>query len=195
MHQSGGVRSGLARARHIVEAHGGTLTAHSDGEGKGLTFTMQLPFVTGLRRRPPTQGETLSRPEEACPERLAGVCALVVEDQPDSRELIETLLARCDVRVVAVESARQALDALDHHQIDVIISDIGLREEDGLTLMNRVRARPPEKGGRVAAIAISACAGPTDRERAFEAGYQIFLAKPVEPLKVLAAVAALMGAA
>ena len=84
---------------------------------------------------------------------------------------------------------------LDRPRSAVIISDIGLRGEDGLTLLNRVRARPSDKGGRVPAIAISACAGPTDRERAFEAGYQAFLAKPVEPPEVLAAVATLVGSA
>jgi CheY-like chemotaxis protein len=192
VHQPGGIRSGLALARHIVEAHGGTLTAQSDGAGNGSTFTIQLPVVTGQRGKSPKESQVPPRSEDVHPERLAGICALVVEDQSDSREFIETLLTRCHVRVVAVESVRQALDALDHHPIDVIISDVGLPEEDGLTLLNRVRARPPDKRGRVPAVALSACAGPTDRERAFEAGYQTFLAKPVEPSDVLAAVAALV---
>jgi CheY-like chemotaxis protein len=195
IHQAGGVRSGLARARHIVEAHGGTLTAYSDSEGTGSTFTLQLPFVTGWRREPSMKVDAFARSKQACPDRLAGVVALVLADQPDSRELIETLLARCHVRVVAVESVRKALDALNHHSIDVIITDVGLREEDGLTLMKLVRTRPPDKGGRLPAIAISSRVDPTARERALEAGYQTVIAKPVDPPEVLAAVCALVSPA
>jgi CheY-like chemotaxis protein len=185
-----GLRTELARARRVIDTHGGTLTAHSDGEGQNVTFTVRLPSASVARgERTPVAGGTV---DIVCPPPLAGVWALVVEDQPDSRALIETVLARCHVRVVAVESVRQALDALDHHPIDVIISDMGLREDDGFTLLKLVRARPPDQGGRVPAIAMSACAGPADREQAFAVGYQTFIAKPIEPAEVLATVAALL---
>jgi CheY-like chemotaxis protein len=189
LHQPGGVRAGLARARHVVETHGGTLTAHSDGDGKNVTFTMRLP----MRQQEPPH-EVPGASAIVCPPGLGGVCALVVDDHADARDLIETLLATCHVRVVAVESIGQALDALDQHPIDVILSDIDLREEDGYTLLTRVRARPPDKGGRVPAIAMSARAGPEDRARAVAVGFQTFIAKPIDPAVVLAEVAALVGA-
>ena len=117
---------------------------------------------------------------------------LVVEDQSDSRELMDAMLVRCGVRVYAVDSVPDALEALDTHPVDVIISDIGLEGEDGLTLMRRVRERPLEKGGSVPAIAVSAYGGPADRARAAEAGYQTYLTKPLNPGEVIAAVAALL---
>jgi PAS domain S-box-containing protein len=192
LQEPGGRRPGLARARQIVEAHRGTLTLSSSAEQTGATFRLRLPVVADGRSRPSKEVDSGAASQNPCPPRLAGICALVVEDQADSRELIEALLTRCQVRVVAVASVRDALDALDQHPIDVIISDIGLPTYDGFTLLNRVRARRPDKRGHVPAIAISARAGPTERERALEAGYQTFLAKPVEPPDVLAAVAALV---
>jgi CheY-like chemotaxis protein len=86
-------------------------------------------------------------PEEACSRALAGRCALVVEDQPDSRDFVDAVLEQCGMRVIAVGSVHDALTALDGQPVDVLISDIGLATEDGLTLMRRVRARPPERGG------------------------------------------------
>jgi CheY-like chemotaxis protein len=186
-----GLRLGLATARDIVEAHGGTITATSRGEGQGSTVTVRVPFARG-RRTAADVSATSAPQEEGCPAELAGVNALVVEDQPDSRELLEAVLVRCGMRVCAVDSVPDALEALDTHPVDIIISDIGLEGEDGLTLMRRVRERPLEKGGSVPAIAVSAYGGPADRARAAEAGYQTYLAKPLNPAAVIAAMAVLL---
>ena len=113
-----------------------------------------------LKRPPRRRVTTATTAAEAeCPPVLVGLCALVVEDQPDSRALLDAVLTRCGMRVIAVDSVRGALQALDRHTIDVIISDIGLGRDDGLTLMRRVRERSPETGGRVPAIAVSADGG------------------------------------
>jgi signal transduction histidine kinase/CheY-like chemotaxis protein len=186
-----GLGLGLALARQIVEAHEGTITAASDGEGKGATLTIRVPFALGRRTAANLKASPASA-EDARPPGLAGLCALVVEDQPDSRELLDAMLTRCDVRVCAVDSVRDALVALDTHPVDVIISDIGLEGEDGLTLMRRVRERSPERRGTVPAIAVSAYASAADRTRALEAGYQKHFAKPLDPAEVIAAVAALV---
>jgi signal transduction histidine kinase/CheY-like chemotaxis protein len=186
-----GLGLGLAIARHIIEAHGGTIAAASGGEGRGSTLTVRMPLACGRRIAADVSAKP-APPEEACPAALAGFCALVVEDQPDSREFMDAVLARCGVRVCAVDSVPDALEALDTHPIDVIVSDIGLEGEDGLTLMRRVRERSPERRGKVPAIAVSAYGGPADRIRAFEAGYQTYIAKPLNPAEVIAAVAALV---
>jgi PAS domain S-box-containing protein len=190
----GGLGLGLAIARHIIEAHGGTIEAASEGEGKGTTLMLRMPFARGRQTGTDLRPTPVS-PDEACPPGLAGRCALVVEDQPDSRDFVDAVLEQCGMRVIAVESVHEAVKALDVHSVDVIISDIGLATEDGLTLMRRVRARPPERGGSVPAIAVSAYRGATDRTRAIEAGYQTYLAKPLDPADVIAAVAALLRVA
>jgi PAS domain S-box-containing protein len=189
-----GLGLGLTIARRIIEAHGGTIAAASGGEGKGSTLTVRLPFAGG-RGMAADVTATSATPEEVCPAALAGFCALVVEDQPDSRELMDAVLARYGVLVCAVGSIPDALEALDTHPVDVIISDIGLEGEDGLTLMRRVRERPPERRGSVPAIAVSAYSSVADRTRAFEAGYQAYIAKPLNPKEVIAAVAALVRVA
>jgi PAS domain S-box-containing protein len=186
-----GLGLGLAIARRIIEAHRGTIAVASEGEGTGATVTVRLPFARGPRAGAELHATSASR-NEAGPAALAGRCALVVEDQPDSRDLVDAVLAHCGMRVIAVDSVHGALEALDAQPVDVIISDIGLAGEDGLTLMRRVRERPPERGGRVPAIAVSAYSGAAGRIRAAEAGYQTYIAKPLDPAEVIAAVAALV---
>jgi PAS domain S-box-containing protein len=182
---------GLDIARRIIEAHGGTITAAGEDEGTGGTLTVRLPFALGRRTGAEVHGTPPSA-NEVCPPALAGRCALVVEDQPDSREFVDAVLVHCGMRVIAVDSVHEALEALDAKPVDVIISDIGLAGEDGLTLMRRVRERPPERGGKVPAIAVSAYGGPADRTRALEAGYQTYIAKPLDPVDVIAAVSVLV---
>jgi PAS domain S-box-containing protein len=185
-----GLGLGLAIARRIIEAHGGTIAAASEGEGTGTTWTVRVPFA--LRRRAGAAVHAMPASPTASPPALAGYCALVVEDQPDSRALMEAVLARCGMRVIAVDSVHEALEALDRESVDVIISDIGLASESGLTLMRRVRERSPERGGRVPAIAVSAYGGAADRTRAGEAGYHTYMAKPLDLAELIAAVALLV---
>jgi PAS domain S-box-containing protein len=185
----GGLGLGLGIARHILEAHGGTIRAHSEGKGTGATFTVDLPLATGVT--PANQHGAL---DVECPSSLDGRRVLVVEDKRDSRELLEIVFEECKMQVVSVDSARAALVAIDGERFDVIVSDIGLPNgEDGLVLMRRVRERPADLGGRTPAIALTAYASATDRRQALAAGYQTYLAKPFEPPDLVAAVASLLS--
>ena len=186
---TGGLGLGLGIARHIVEAHGATIRAHSDGKGKGAVFTVDFPLATGV-----TPMNDVGELGVASPSSLEGRRLLVVEDKRDSRELLEVVFEECKMQVVGVDSARGALDALDRERFDVIVSDIGLPEgDDGLVLMRRVRERPADLGGLTPAIALTAYASATDRRRALAAGYQTFLTKPYEPTDLVAAVASLLS--
>lgn len=186
---TGGLGLGLAIVRHIVDAHGGTVDAHSAEEGQGATFTVRLPLGLGhasLHERaaapPPLDTD--------CAAEVNGLCALVVEDRSDARELVEWMLQRCGMNVIAVDFLPAALAAIDNHRVDVIVSDIGLeRDDDGLTLIRSVRARPADKGGLTPAIAVTAYASPDDRTRVLAAGYQMHVSKPIEPSALIAAIA------
>jgi len=185
----GGLGLGLAIARHIVEAHGGTIRAHSDGIGTGSTFTVDLPLASGV-----AQAKQRDELDLECPATLEGVRALVVEDKADSRELLEMVFEECKMHVVGTDSVRSALLAMNRERFDVIVSDIGLPDgEDGLVLMRRVRALPADLGGRTPAIALSAYVSAADRRQALAAGYQTHVAKPFEPAELLAAVASLLS--
>ena len=184
---------GLGIARQIIEAHGGTIAAAREGAGPGTIVTVRLPFVPG---RPTAAAVHATAPaNETCSAALVGRCALVVEDHADSQEFLDAVMTHCGMRVIAVDSVHDALEALDAQPVDVIISDIGLATEDGLALMRRVRELSPERGGRVPAIAVSAHGGPADRTRATEAGYQRYIAKPLNPAELITAVTALLGLA
>jgi PAS domain S-box-containing protein len=187
----GGLGLGLAIARHIVEAHGGTIEAHSDGRGKGTTFTVILPSVTGVA---PSRADVRKEQDIQCPPPLEGRRVLVVEDKADSRELLEVIFERCKMHVVSVDSAQRALDAMDRERFDVIVSDIGLSEhQDGLALMRAVRARAPGLGGRTPAVALTAYASLNDRQQVLAAGYQAHVTKPFEHAELIAAVASLLN--
>jgi CheY-like chemotaxis protein/anti-sigma regulatory factor (Ser/Thr protein kinase) len=196
-----GLGLGLAIVRHLVELHGGTVHAESRGEGQGAIFTVELPLATTQTksgdsgrahvnseqaRVMPDEGEP---PDDPC--RLEGVRVLLVEDEPDTRDLVKTILERCGAEVTAVGSAGEALSALERIKPDVLVSDIGMPGENGYELIRKVRALGPERGGRVPAVALTAYAGPKDRRRALLAGFQTHLAKPVEPDELLAVVASL----
>ena len=192
--RTGGLGLGLAIARQIAEAHRGTIEARSEGEGKGATFIVRLPVVNGLSS---SEGERVRRDrhvEAECPPQLAGLRALVVEDEPDARELVHLILQRCGMRVVAVDSIGAALAALGQHAIDVIVSDIGLeRSNDGIALICAVRERASTRGGQIPAVAVTAYGRPDDRDRVLSAGYQAHVTKPVEPSELIAAVAAVVS--
>ncbi|UQA63940.1 response regulator [Polyangium aurulentum] len=193
----GGLGLGLAIVRNLVEMHGGSVRVHSEGEGKGATFTVALP-VSAVHASPESEERVHPRsPSMGMPLRdrpsLSSVTVLVVDDEPDARELVRRLLEDCGARVTTAGSAQEALDLLDRERVDVLVSDIGMPGEDGYELVRRVRARGPGRQGGVPAAALTAFARSEDRTRALRAGYQTHISKPVEPMELLFAVASLAG--
>jgi len=184
----GGLGLGLAIVKHLTEMHGGDVVASSEGTGKGATFEVRLPLARSLA------GHARSRREEASTESelpnvdLTDRSILVVDDDEPTRDLMVTLLTRCGAQVKAVDSVRAAMAEFDSDLPELVLADIGMPEEDGLSMIRRIRKRPPGRGGLVRAIAISAYARPEDRDAAIGAGYDDFLTKPTMPGDVLRAV-------
>jgi PAS domain S-box-containing protein len=197
----GGLGIGLALVKHLVELHGGEVRAESPGEGQGATFTVDLPiravrFPTPVHEPSPrAEGEvkTAAAVTLADLPSLAGVRALVVDDQDEARELLATVLENRGAEVAAVGSGREALAwlkaRLESEPPDVFICDIGMPEEDGYTIIRNVRALETSRGihlrRRIPAIALTAFAQPEDRIRTLQAGFQIHVAKPVEPPELI----------
>jgi PAS domain S-box-containing protein len=194
--QHGGMGLGLAIVRHLVELHGGTVKAESPGEGQGASFTVLLPVAPVYQRggQParvhPAARDTL--PTYECPERLDGLKVLVVDDEPDTRELLKAGLEQCGAEVTVVSSVSEALASMRGNPPDVLISDIGMPGEDGYDLIRGVRALPAESGGRVPAIALTAYARAEDRMQALRTGYQMHVPKPVELAELVAVAASLI---
>jgi two-component system, chemotaxis family, CheB/CheR fusion protein len=196
-----GLGIGLSIVRHLVELHGGTVGVHSLGADKGSTFTVTLP----LRVKPePTAPHQLDRvyltinplvPNSQDIPSLAGVRVLVVDDAADIRELSIGLLETYGVNVTAVGSAKEALAKIiaNPHNYDVLLSDIGMPEQDGYALIRQIRTLSADAGGKIPAAAITAYAGDWDRQESIDAGFQLHLAKPVESNRLAWAVATLSG--
>jgi two-component system CheB/CheR fusion protein len=182
----GSLGLGLAVSRQLVDLHGGSISAESAGKGKGATFTVSLPFIAeALPAVVPEAGtSTVS---------LQRTLVLVVDDDPEAREPVRRVLEEHGAEVLAVKSADEALEALQHVQPDVMVSDIGMPERDGYHLIRAIRALPPERGGRMPAVALTALGTSGDRELARRAGYTSHLVKPVQSSDLIAAVAALLG--
>ena len=203
--QYGGLGLGLSIVKHLTELHGGSVRAKSPGEGMGATFTVMLPLMvmhesdTAAAAGEPPQAPRLhprSTAQESNPcgvPDLAGVRVLVVDDEPDARELIRRLLERCRVDVLTAGSAAEAMELFRRHRPDVLLSDIGMPGRDGYALMRDVRRLPAADGGRTPAVALTAFARSEDRTRAMLAGYHVHLAKPIESAELVATVASLAG--
>jgi signal transduction histidine kinase/ActR/RegA family two-component response regulator len=187
----GGLGLGLSIVRHLVELHGGTARAQSEGEGQGATFTVEIPLAPPLSAKSapatPPRDETTFEPDGD--RELRGLQVLLVDDEPDVREMLPHLLEQFGASVRVTASAVEALEALRQGNVDVLVADIGMPEEDGYSLIGKVR----ELDGAirdVPAIALTAYAGEADRQRALDAGFQMHLSKPVEPRELASAVAA-----
>ena len=190
----GGLGLGLAITKHLVELHGGTIHAHSDGVDKGASFTVKIPLAAAQARgseRPPRSERPDALGELVAPPELVRLRVLVVDDEHDSRELIGDLLTNCGAIVRMAASTPQALEELDAFRPDVIVSDIGMPGEDGYAFMAKLRARPKERGGVTPAAALTAYARAEDRRRALHSGFQMHVAKPVELDELLTVVATL----
>jgi signal transduction histidine kinase/CheY-like chemotaxis protein len=190
----GGLGLGLAIVRHLVEAHGGTVSAASDGPGRGASFTVRLPVATVRARRTPEapRGPRIdgaSRPLAS----LARVRVLVVDDDPDTLEVVRQVLEQAGAQVTAAASAGEAMEALATRPPDVLLSDIGMPGEDGFALIRRVRTLEASRGGHVPAAALTAYTQAEDKRQALLAGYEVYLSKPIEPSELTAAVARLAG--
>jgi PAS domain S-box-containing protein len=188
-----GLGLGLALVRHLVELHGGTVVAESEGEGRGATFTVRLPRTLARHvGRPAESGAGEPATLGGIP-RLVNVRVLAVDDDPESLQVARAILAGAGAEVHTSASARDALEALQRDPPDVLVSDIEMPGEDGYALIQRVRALAPAAGGRTPALALTAYARRNDRRRALAAGYQMYVAKPVDPDELVTVVASLAG--
>ncbi|MDP3719916.1 MAG: response regulator [Acidobacteriota bacterium] len=191
-----GLGLGMAIVRHLVELHGGTVSAESAGEGKGATFRLRLPRGADLPRVAETAAARVEDrdEEDAALEHLHGVHILIVEDDADSRNVLALLLRKLGALVEAVASAREALDRLTARRPDVLVSDIGMPDEDGYSLIRQVRQMPADLARKLPAIALTAYARRQDAEAALGAGFDCHLPKPVAPAELIRAIKGIVEA-
>jgi signal transduction histidine kinase/CHASE1-domain containing sensor protein/ActR/RegA family two-component response regulator len=186
--QHGGLGLGLAIARHLVEIHGGTIRAESQGEGRGATFTIRLPLLEASVGRADVVDQNQHKLAQS-QQLLSGVNVLLVDDDSDTLTLMTTALTKRQANVTAVTSAFEAIQAITRRRPDVLVSDIAMPDEDGYGLIEKVRLLENGASDNIPAVAITAYAKDEDRERALSAGYQIYLAKPVELTELISVVA------
>ncbi len=186
----GGLGLGLSIVKQLVELHGGTVRAQSAGAGQGTTFIVSLPLRAiqepSVPREHPATGKSVSTrvPEVS----LAGIKVVVIDDEPDARELVKIVLADAGAEVLVGSCAEEGLDLVKERRPDVIVSDIGMPGRDGYEFIRDVRALAPDIGGRTPAIALTAFARSEDRTRAMLAGYQVHMSKPIEPHELIATI-------
>jgi CheY-like chemotaxis protein len=186
-----GLGLGLAIVRQLVELHGGTVDAASEGVGRGATFTIRLPLSavpTGREQAAPAGEANEAAVSTSRVTPLDHLRVLVVDDSADGRTLTSLLLSEAGARVRAVATAREALEVFDEAPPDALVTDIGLPGEDGYALIRYIRQRDAAHGGSVPAVALTGYARPEDRAQCLAAGFQAHLSKPVEPEELIAAV-------
>jgi signal transduction histidine kinase len=195
-----GLGLGLSIVKHLVELHGGSVRVKSPGKGKGSTFIMTLPLVPTIELLGRDEGQerqhpqvSRSEPRNYIPPDLQGLTVLVVDDDPDARDVIARILRDSKASVITASSASEALEKLNESKAALLISDIGMPGEDGYELIRKIRALASEANRRIPAVALTAFARSEDRQRALLAGYQLHVSKPVEPSELLTVCASLTG--
>ncbi|HVF35504.1 MAG TPA: ATP-binding protein [Candidatus Saccharimonadia bacterium] len=187
----GGLGLGLSIVRNLVELHGGTVRAESSGVGFGSRFVVKLPLAALSPSSTLVDQSEIREPAAAPVFDLTGRRILVVDDEPDARDMLRQLLSGYGAIVTIADSAERALQSIARELPDLIVTDIGMPEQDGYQFVRTLRRLPPAQGGRVPAIALTAFARSEDRTRAMMAGFQLHVAKPIEPSELLAAVQSL----
>ena len=195
----GGLGLGLSIVHQLVDLHGGSVTVQSEGEGKGATFTIILPFVGVNNDQQETDSAQPAQADEVNSleglPSLEGLKVLVVDDEADTRDLIREVLKECGSEVITSHSAAEALEALERYKPDILISDLGMPDEDGYSLIAKIRALPAERGGHIPAAALTAYARAEDRMRVLRSGFQFHLPKPVDSAELVTVIASLAGRA
>jgi PAS domain S-box-containing protein len=195
----GGLGLGLSIVHQLVDLHGGSVSVNSEGEGQGATFTILLPFVGAANDQKEVEAASPVQTDEVVGleglPSLEGLTVLVVDDEADTRELIREVLKECGSEVIVSRSAAEALEAIEKYKPDILISDLGMPDEDGYSLITKIRALPPERGGHIPAAALTAYARAEDRMRVLRSGFQFHLPKPVDSAELVTVVASLAGRA
>jgi len=186
----GGLGLGLAIVHHLTELHGGTVEAHSDGPQRGATFIVTLPLIARANdSQTPASDQSLAPGDSE--RRLFGIRLLLVEDDPDSLEVLRVVVDLHGAEVKTATRTSEALRIIEQWVPDVLISDIGLPDEDGYALVAKARRLAQERGEQISAIALTGYAGEQEGRRALSAGFQHYFTKPTEPKKLIAAIASL----
>ncbi len=198
----GGLGLGLAIVRHLVELHGGTVHALSDGLEKGSVFTTMFPLIALRSKEVPSiigeeKAERVHPTANSdapfiCPAEIKGLRVLLVDDEPDTRGILMYIFETCEALPVGVASVAEALEILKTDKFDILISDIGMPERDGYDLIQNIRQFPAKEGGNIPAVALTAYARVEDRLRVLSAGFQMHVPKPVDPIELLAVAASLI---
>jgi PAS domain S-box-containing protein len=195
---TGGLGLGLAIVRQLVDLHGGSVRAESGGDNLGATFTVTLPIqavhADGLQPVPGSKSVPLvdARAAAEIPD-LQGATVLIVDDEQETRELLEIIVGQAGAETMTAPSAAGALEILERRRPDLILCDIGMPHEDGYSLIRKLRSRSAAEGGRIPAVALTAYARAEDRKRSLLAGFQSHMAKPAEPAELLALIGSLVG--